>query len=813
MQALIREVAYGTLARRDRKARHLAAARWFESLGIDELSGALAVQYLAAHANAGSDDEAAALAVQARIALRAAADRARSLGAFEQAASFLRQALAVTIDDREAAELLEEAGVALSHASRPSEAVAVLRDALGRQEALGDRVAAARVTAALGEALQSGGQWEDALDILEPASHAYEDLGASERAYMLLLGQLARSHMLADRHEPAIETADRVLRVAEQMDAVDIVADVLITRGSALCLLAQPYSGLGAIQAGHDLALAHQFQGTLLRALNNLTAYAGLSDPRAALDNALAGLALARRTGERSMVAYLGGNAVEVAADVGAWDIARRETELLLADQAFGEEDRSVMLAALVPFLAIAGHDLDEVEALHAQVVSLPAGYGDVEPAIDIARGKLEEARLGYLSSGHPEPPPTRPTPSSTPAASPSSCASPTGSGLRWRGSWAWGSAAGPSRATSASSVRGSRPSRAGRSRPGPGSTRRSVTTGSSSCRSRWPWAPCRWASPWAWPTRGSWPRWRRGAPSWPESAPRPSCGSSTGRSPIAPTPTPHPTPASTTRTRPRSPSSAQPPRSPDGRPGPVAGAGRPASPRDRPSPCTIPVPEVSRSTRCSIDDGGPPSPVWRPRPPSWSGSQAQGAGPEPDRASGPTTPPGATATRPPGPWVEPVPAPQGCVPEVEANDQPADAGVRVLPTEFCVSGTLEAVRDQDLYFWEVPGEDGLTTWDVSVRGVPTTYTSVHVFQLDSPVGVTPIDLGEGEVARVDSDVWVGTPVPTTGLRLRPGPYLLGISRAEPGYDQDITDDLSYWVELPAQGSCDPAERGCGAQR
>lgn len=162
-----------------------------------------------------------------------------------------------------------------------------------------------------------------------------------------------------------------------------------------------------------------------------------------------------------------------------------------------------------------------------------------------------------------------------------------------------------------------------------------------------------------------------------------------------------------------------------------------------------------------------------------------------------PTTPPGADATRPPGPWVDPVPAPDGCVPESDPNDQPADAGVRILPAEFCVSGTLEVVRDQDLYFWEVQPEDGLTTWDVSVRGVPTTYTSVHVFELDTPVGETPIRVGSGnEVARVDSDVWVGTPVPVTGVRLAPGPYLLGISRARPGYNQDITDDLSYWVDV-----------------
>ena len=50
VQALIREVAYNTLAKRDRKTRHLAAARFFESLETDEIAGGLAGHYLAAHA-------------------------------------------------------------------------------------------------------------------------------------------------------------------------------------------------------------------------------------------------------------------------------------------------------------------------------------------------------------------------------------------------------------------------------------------------------------------------------------------------------------------------------------------------------------------------------------------------------------------------------------------------------------------------------------------------------------------------------------------------------------------------------------------
>ena len=98
VQALIREVAYNTLARADRKVRHLAAARFFEAIGSDELAGALAGHYLAAHANAPEGPEADALGVQARIALEAAAERAAALGSHEQAVTFLRQALTVTTD-------------------------------------------------------------------------------------------------------------------------------------------------------------------------------------------------------------------------------------------------------------------------------------------------------------------------------------------------------------------------------------------------------------------------------------------------------------------------------------------------------------------------------------------------------------------------------------------------------------------------------------------------------------------------------------------------------------------------------------------
>ena len=110
VQALIREVAYNTLSKAARKARHLAAARYFESLGSDELAGALAGHYLAAVTSAAPGAEASALEAQARIALGAAAERADGLGAHGQAVTFLDQALSVTHDEAERATLLERLG-------------------------------------------------------------------------------------------------------------------------------------------------------------------------------------------------------------------------------------------------------------------------------------------------------------------------------------------------------------------------------------------------------------------------------------------------------------------------------------------------------------------------------------------------------------------------------------------------------------------------------------------------------------------------------------------------------------------------------
>jgi class 3 adenylate cyclase/tetratricopeptide (TPR) repeat protein len=298
VQALIREVAYNTLARNDRKVRHLAAARFFETLGSDELAGALAGQYLAAHANAPEGPERDALAAQARVALKGAAERAATLGAHDQAIALLEQALTVTTDPLDRAELLERAGKSASAAARFDQLESFFQEAIALHRGRADGVGVVRVTAKLGRALLSGRRLDDALALLEPVGREFADQFPAP-ANVELEGQLARAYFLHDENVLALATAERVLAASEEADLLDILADTLVTKGSVLSNLGRVHEGIGVIEIGEKIARSQGYVGTLLRALNNRSATQSEIDFVATTEANREGLALARRVGDR----------------------------------------------------------------------------------------------------------------------------------------------------------------------------------------------------------------------------------------------------------------------------------------------------------------------------------------------------------------------------------------------------------------------------------------------------------------------------------------------------------------------------------
>ncbi len=399
LQALIREVAYNTFAKKDRKVRHLAAARFFEQLGSDELAGALAGHYLAAHANAAEGSEADALAAQARLALKGAAERAASLGAHDQAVAFLEQALSVATDRADEAELLERAGRSATVAAHHKSAETFLRRALDLHRARGDRLGAARTTASLGKALNSGQQVKAALELLVPASAEFSDL-LPDPSVVALDSMLAWTYVENEEPRRGMEIAERVLEAAEHGDLVEIMALTLIAKGAALGGIGRRREGIGVIKAAEQVARDNRLSEELSRALGVRGFLQGDVDNMGALDAFREGLDLARRAGNRVGLLRLANNLGYTAFLTGDWDEALEHLDGQLIDDLDGS-DRIALLGNSVIVHAARGEDVSEgLSELRGLLDKDPLiATSSVDDAVGnaaMADGRLGDARLAW---------------------------------------------------------------------------------------------------------------------------------------------------------------------------------------------------------------------------------------------------------------------------------------------------------------------------------------------------------------------------------------------------------------------------------
>ena len=301
VQSLIREVAYGTLAKRERRARHLAAARYFESLGDDELAGLLASHYVAAIDASAEGAEADAVTIQARIALAGAAERAVTLGAHDQAVSYLRQAIAIATDGSERADLQFRAATSASAAGRHAEAEELARAGIDLARAAGDGAAAGVGEALLGDIIIDSGRPTEAVAILEAAVAAFPETGR-DGARAAILANLSRALMRAEEPARAIVAADLALDLAEHLGDERLVADAFNNKGSSLQYLGRRREGAALLRAAVELAHAGGFVAAELRARNNLAT--GLDDLGEARAFYRSAEELGARLGNRSMTAW-----------------------------------------------------------------------------------------------------------------------------------------------------------------------------------------------------------------------------------------------------------------------------------------------------------------------------------------------------------------------------------------------------------------------------------------------------------------------------------------------------------------------------
>ena len=322
VQALVREVAYHTLSRRDRKTRHLAAARYLESLGSEEVAGALADHVLAAYRNTPPGPEADALAAQARTALRAAAARATALGSHAQALAFLEQALEITTDPADRAALHAAARVV---ADEDLDTAAVERHAeaaVQERRRTGDREGIAQAIADRAYLINTS-LWDPAR-ALAIASEAWEEFSDLEQtpAGVALMAGLAWSYLVLDDIAQAMSWFDRLLPIAERLGLLEATAGGIVGRGESLLWTGRPREGMVLLRGAHQLAVAHDLHDRELEGRILMTSHEQWGEPTAGLALAREGLEIARRRGSRRYGSWMVGNGCICALRTGDWDWA-----------------------------------------------------------------------------------------------------------------------------------------------------------------------------------------------------------------------------------------------------------------------------------------------------------------------------------------------------------------------------------------------------------------------------------------------------------------------------------------------------------
>ncbi len=349
VQALIREVAYNTLSKRDRKVRHVAAARYFENLGTDELAGGLAGHYLAAQRLAADPAEADALAAQARVALRGAAERASALRSYEQAITFLEQSLEITTDPAERAGLHASIVAAGNQGLDVALVVRHAEAAVVERRRTGDREAIALAIAEHGRAIRYGSlipraRWRS-------SCAAWEEFSDLEHtpAGVELMSVIAASYSGLNDVDQARTWVERYLPIAERLGLLAATTRGMVARGSGLLMVGRPREGIVLLRGAHQLAVANDLTAHELNARILLTFFEQWGEPTAGLALAREGLEIGQRLGSRAYGFQMIGNGSICAFRTGDWDWAAAHLDEWLAiDTVFTQQaeffvDRAIL--------------------------------------------------------------------------------------------------------------------------------------------------------------------------------------------------------------------------------------------------------------------------------------------------------------------------------------------------------------------------------------------------------------------------------------------------------------------------------------
>jgi class 3 adenylate cyclase/tetratricopeptide (TPR) repeat protein len=327
LQGVLREVAYARLSRRERVARHLAAAEHFADLGSTELAGVVASHYLEAVRSAPDGAERDALAAQALAALEAAAARAHAIGAYATAARHLDDALEMAPDDDTALRIrearLRERYEANDVDGVEPEARALIE--LGRDR--GDAGLQSRAGFALAGALLGRGRPGDAVAEVAAIRDGIGPDAQETVDGVRLSAELARCLLMSGDPGEASRVIEAVLPIAERIGDREAIAELLPSKGWALAAQGRPLEAIAIHRGALVFAAKEGRFRAEVRSRMNLSAVGGWEDPAESFEVSSTGLRLARERGYDGWTVSLFGNASSLAIVLGEWDWIERAVD------------------------------------------------------------------------------------------------------------------------------------------------------------------------------------------------------------------------------------------------------------------------------------------------------------------------------------------------------------------------------------------------------------------------------------------------------------------------------------------------------
>jgi class 3 adenylate cyclase/tetratricopeptide (TPR) repeat protein len=307
VQAVVRQVAYSTQSRRDRKARHLAAAAHLGGLtdSSADLSVVVAQHLLDALDSSATDDpDVHDIRLRACAELDRAAARARGLGATSEECRLLTSAIALTDDDVTRAGLLVRSATAEADAGRAEESAALARASAEIWDRLGRPVDAGVSRGREAVSLLNAGQAEQAVELARTQWETLVGTPESQAALLSLSRALANGYRFLGRHAEANAYLEHRIVLADQLGDYEALTYAYLSLEARYSFLGAVETSLALTEMAHTVARTHDLPAPQSLVLQHLVVLYRPRDLAAAITISDEAVSTARRAGQRQSLDF-----------------------------------------------------------------------------------------------------------------------------------------------------------------------------------------------------------------------------------------------------------------------------------------------------------------------------------------------------------------------------------------------------------------------------------------------------------------------------------------------------------------------------